>query len=115
MPIMSVNASNRPDEAVRGRWILIASSLAVGLAFLDETAVVTALRTIQRDFEATSAEVQWVMAGYLLALAALMAAAGRLADLYGRRRLFLVGAGLFGLGSVAAAVSRARSCSSRQG
>ena len=103
--MMSVNASNRPDEAVRGRWILIASSLAVGLAFLDETAVVTALRTIQRDFDATSAEVQWVMAGYLLALAAFMAAAGRLADLYGRRRLFVVGAGLFGLGSIAAAVS----------
>jgi len=42
--------------------------LAVGLAFLDETAVVTALRAIQREFGATSAEVQWVMGAYLLAL-----------------------------------------------
>ena len=65
--------------------------------------MVTDLRTIQRDFGATSTEVQWVMGAYLLALASFMAAAGRLADLYGRRRLFLIGAGLFGLGSIAAA------------
>jgi MFS family permease len=77
----------------------------VGLAFLDETAVVTALRAIQHDFSATSAEVEWVMGGYLLALASFMAGAGRLADLYGRRRLFLIGAALFGLGSVASAAA----------
>lgn len=85
------------------RWILFATGLAVGLAFLDETAVVTALRAIQRDFDATNTEVQWVMGGYLLALASFMAAAGRLADLYGRRRLFLIGAAFFAAGSVAAA------------
>ena len=89
----------------RQRWILLGASLGVGLAFLDETAVVTALRDIQRTFGATSAEVQWVMGAYLLALASLMAAAGRLADMYGRRRLFLVGAGLFGAGSIACAAA----------
>jgi EmrB/QacA subfamily drug resistance transporter len=93
------------ELSTQQRWILLAASLAVGLAFLDETAVVTALRTIQRDFNATSAEVQWVMGAYLLALASLMAATGRLADLYGRRRLFLIGAALFGLGSIACAAS----------
>jgi EmrB/QacA subfamily drug resistance transporter len=87
------------------RWILLAASLAVGLAFLDETAVVTALRTIQRQFNASDSQVQWVMGSYLLALAALMAATGRLADLYGRRRLFIIGATLFGLGSVACAAA----------
>src|ERR1700680_4806653 len=53
-----------------GKEKLSAIELAhtVGLAFLDETAVVTALRTIQHDFGATSAEVQWVMGAYLLAL-----------------------------------------------
>jgi EmrB/QacA subfamily drug resistance transporter len=85
------------------RLILVATALAVGLAFLDETAVVTALRSIQHEFDATSTEVQWVMGAYLLALASFMAAAGRLADLYGRRRLFLLGAALFGVGSIAAA------------
>lgn len=87
------------------RWILLAASLAVGLAFLDETAVVTALRTIQREFNATDSQVQWVMGSYLLALASLMAATGRLADLYGRRRLFIIGAVLFGAGSAACAAA----------
>jgi EmrB/QacA subfamily drug resistance transporter len=89
----------------RQRWILFAASLAVGLAFLDETAVVTALRTIQREFNATSAETQWIMGSYLLALASLMAASGRLADLYGRKRLFIIGALLFGLGSIGCAAA----------
>ena len=93
------------DLTDQQRWVLLAASLAVGLAFLDETAVVTALPTIQREFGATSAEVQWVMGAYLLALASLMAAAGRLADLYGRRRLFLIGAAVFGVGSVACAAA----------
>lgn len=87
----------------RQRSILLAGALAVGLAFLDETAVVTALPTIQREFGATSAEVQWVMGAYLLALASLVVAAGRVADLCGRRRILLIGTGLFALGSLGCA------------
>jgi MFS family permease len=74
------------------RAVLLVASLAVGLAFLDETAVVTALRAIQADLGMSSLELQWVMGAYLLALASLMVAAGRLADVHGRRRTFLVGA-----------------------
>ena len=59
------------------RAVLVVASLAVGLAFLDETAVVTALRAIQADLGLSSPELQWVMGAYLLALASLMAAAGR--------------------------------------
>jgi EmrB/QacA subfamily drug resistance transporter len=81
------------------RAVLVVASLAVGLAFLDETAVVTALRAIQADLGLSSLELQWVMGAYLLALASLMAAAGRLADVHGRRRTFLVGAGIFAVGS----------------
>lgn len=94
-----------PELTSRQRLILVAASLAVGLAFLDETAVVTALRAIQAEFGATSAQVQWVVGAYLLALATLMAAAGRLADIYGRRRLFVIGAWLFGAGSLACAAA----------
>lgn len=96
-----------PDAALTAqqRWVLVAGGLAVGLAFLDETAVVTALREMQADFGATSTETQWVMGAYLLALASFIAVAGRLADLHGRRRLFLVGVGLFGAGSLAAAAA----------
>jgi EmrB/QacA subfamily drug resistance transporter len=86
-------------EATRQRVVLVAASLAVGLAFLDETAVVTALRAIQADLGMSSPTLQWVMGAYLLALASWMAAAGRLADLYGRRRIFLIGIGVFALGT----------------
>jgi DHA2 family methylenomycin A resistance protein-like MFS transporter len=92
-------------DPTRQRLVLVAASLAVGLAFLDETAVVTALRTIQADLDMSSPTLQWVMGAYLLALASLMAAAGRLADLYGRRRTFLVGTGLFFLGTLVCVVA----------
>lgn len=89
----------------RQRWILAAASLGAGLAFLDETAVVTALPQIQRDFLASSAEVQWVVGAYLLAFASLMALAGRLADLHGRRRMFLAGAVVLGVASAICAAA----------
>jgi EmrB/QacA subfamily drug resistance transporter len=92
-------------DATRQRVVLVAASLAVGLAFLDETAVVTALRAIQAELGMSSPTLQWVMGAYLLALASLMAAAGRLADLYGRRRTFLIGTGLFALGSFVCVVA----------
>jgi EmrB/QacA subfamily drug resistance transporter len=87
------------------RAVLVVASLAVGLAFLDETAVVTALRAIQADLGLSSLELQWVMGAYLLALASLMAAAGRLADVHGRRRTFLIGAGIFAVGSAVCALA----------
>lgn len=87
------------------RAVLLVASLAVGLAFLDETAVVTALRAIQADLGLSSLQLQWVMGAYLLALASLMAAAGRLADVHGRRRTFLVGAGVFAVGSAVCALA----------
>ena len=85
--------------------MLFVASLAVGLAFLDETAVVTALRAIQADLGLSSLELQWVMGAYLLALASLMAAAGRVADVNGRRRTFLVGAVIFAVGSAVCALA----------
>ena len=104
---MSSGRSGHVDDQLTSaqRRILLAGGLAVGLAFLDETAVVTALPTIQREFDAIPASLQWVMGAYLLALASLIVAGGRLADLYGRRRLLLIGVGLFGLGSILCALS----------
>jgi EmrB/QacA subfamily drug resistance transporter len=87
------------------RAVLFVASLAVGLAFLDETAVVTALRAIQADLGLSSPELQWVMGAYLLALASLMAAAGRVADVQGRRRTFVVGAVIFAVGSAVCALA----------
>ena len=60
---------------------------------------------MQRDFDSSTAEVQWIIGAYLLSLASLMAGSGRLADLLGRRRLFLVGVIVFGLSSLACAAA----------
>ena len=89
----------------RQRGVLTAASAANALIFLDQTSVAVALSAIQREFGSSTAEVQWTIGAYLLSLASLMAASGRLADLYGRRRMFLLGAALFGLASVACAAA----------
>ena len=91
----------------RQRAVLLAASMANALIFFDQTAVTTALPAIQRDLGMTSTEVQWVIGAYLLALAALMSASGRLADLYGRRLLFVSGAVIFGVGSIACVLAPA--------
>jgi MFS transporter, DHA2 family, methylenomycin A resistance protein len=85
--------------------VLVAAGVANVLIFLDQTAVVVALHAIQRQFHCSTVEVQWTIGMYLLVLAALAAGSGRIADLYGRRRLFLGGISVFGLGSAACAVA----------
>jgi EmrB/QacA subfamily drug resistance transporter len=87
------------------RGVLTAASAANSLIFLDQTSVTVALSAIQREFGSSTAEVQWTIGAYLLSLAAVMAGSGRLADLYGRRRMFLLGVAGFGLASVACAVA----------
>ncbi len=88
----------------RRAWTLVAVVLASGIVFLDSTVVNVALDAIGRDLPATyvaSLEGQsYVVFGYLLTLSALLILAGALADVYGRRRLFLIGLSGFGLTSV---------------
>jgi MFS family permease len=75
------------------------------LIFLDQTSVTVALPAIQSEFGASRAEVGWIIGAYLLSLATFMSASGRLADLYGRRRMFMLGLGLFGVASVLCAAA----------
>src|SRR5579884_2869998 len=82
------------------RWVLAATILGSGTAFLDGTVVNVALPAIQADFQATSVEVQWVVQAYALLLAALILVGGSLGDRFGRRRVFGLGIALFALASV---------------
>jgi EmrB/QacA subfamily drug resistance transporter len=79
----------------RGRWLLLATVLASGMAFLDATAVTVALPAIGADLEAGLAGLQWTVTGYTLALSSLILLGGSLGDRLGRRRVFLVGVGWF--------------------
>jgi EmrB/QacA subfamily drug resistance transporter len=67
---------------------------------LDSTVVALALPSIRHDVGASAAGLQWVMNGYLLAITALVVTAGRLGDMFGRKRLFLAGMCVFALGSI---------------
>ncbi|WP_426699603.1 MFS transporter [Rhodanobacter sp. Col0626] len=93
------------DGAARRRWTLVAAILGSSLAFIDGTVVNVALPAIQRDFNATTADAQWIMESYALFLAALLLVGGVLGDRFGRRRIFVIGAALFLLSSVGCALS----------
>ncbi|MEO7030314.1 MAG: MFS transporter, partial [Acidobacteriaceae bacterium] len=72
-------------------WVLAASILASSMAFIDGTAVNVALPALQTALHATVGDVQWVIESYALFLAALLLVGGSLGDLFGRRKLFLIG------------------------
>ena len=82
--------------------VLLLSSLAVFMVFLDVTIVNIAFPAIRRTFSDTSlSSLSWVLNAYNVIVAALLVPAGRIADRLGRRRVFFVGLFLFLLGSVA--------------
>jgi EmrB/QacA subfamily drug resistance transporter len=94
-------AANNP----RRWWALAATSFGLFMALLDVTIVNVALPTIGKDLHASFADLQWVVNAYSLALAVFLVTAGRLGDLFGRKRLFMVGLGVFSLGSLCAALA----------
>jgi EmrB/QacA subfamily drug resistance transporter len=89
-----------------GAWVLAATILGSSLAFIDGTVVNVALPALQTAFDATLAQVQWVIESYALALAALLLAGGSLGDTLGRRRVFAVGVLIFAAASAWCGVSR---------
>jgi EmrB/QacA subfamily drug resistance transporter len=90
----------------RARWAILAGlTLVTFLLLLDDTAVSVALPTIQRQLGVSLNGVEWVIKAYSLTLAVFTLLAGRLADRDGRRRLFLVGLGIFVLGSLASGLA----------
>ncbi|WP_405540443.1 MFS transporter [Streptomyces antimycoticus] len=88
-----------------GRWASAAVSATVFCVQLDAFALNLALPGIGRDLGAAGGGLQWVVSGYLLAAGALMAGAGRLGDLYGRRRLLMAGLAVFGGASLVCALA----------
>jgi EmrB/QacA subfamily drug resistance transporter len=78
-----------------GRWVLAVAVAGEAMVLLEATVVNVALPAIGRDLGAGVGGLQWVLDGYVLTLAALVLPAGSLSDLYGRRRMFVVGVGAF--------------------
>jgi len=86
-------------------WSLAAVSLATFMTYLDLNVINVAIPTIQRSLHLSVAGLEWVVSSYLLTLAGLLLAGGRLADAYGRRRLFMAGLAIFTLSSLAAGLA----------
>ncbi len=89
-----------------GRLALLAVTIGSGVAILDGSIVNIALRTIGSQLDASLAQLQWVVNGYLLALASLVLVGGALGDRLGRRRVYLIGVGGFALFSLLCALAR---------
>jgi EmrB/QacA subfamily drug resistance transporter len=83
-----------------GRWILAATVLGSGVAFLDGTVVNVALPTIARDLHSGLSDLQWISDAYLLTLGSLIVLGGSLGDRFGRRRVFVFGLASFTAASV---------------
>jgi EmrB/QacA subfamily drug resistance transporter len=83
-------------------WTLGAMCFALFMIMLDNTVVNVALPSIQRDLQASISGLEWTVNGYTLSFAVLLATGGRLGDIFGRRRMFLVGVIVFALSSATA-------------
>ncbi|MHB0857286.1 MAG: MFS transporter [Anaerolineae bacterium] len=90
--------SGRPGPE-GGAGVLVATILGSSMAFVDAAAVGVALPVLQTDLSATAAEAQWVIEINALFLATLLLVGGSLGDRFGRRRIFAIGALLFGMAS----------------
>ena len=83
-------------NGMQGRnWVLAAMIFAVSMTFIDQTIVSIAVPNIQRELGLTSTGVQWVVNGYLISLAALFALGGRLSDIFGHKKICVIGVIVF--------------------
>ncbi|WP_082080458.1 MFS transporter [Williamsia herbipolensis] len=87
------------------RWALLAVSVGVFCIQLDSFALNLAIPQIGRDLEVSGGGLQWVISAYLLSTGTFMLGAGRLGDLFGRRKLLLLGLTLFGGSSLLCALA----------
>lgn len=88
------------------RWIaLVFLALSLAIVIIDNNVLTVAIPYILRDLHTTFDAIQWVISGYALIIASILITVGRIGDLFGRKKLFLLGTGLFAIGSFIASVS----------
>jgi EmrB/QacA subfamily drug resistance transporter len=89
--------------------VLLTMCFALGMVMLDNTVVNVALPTLSLKLHATISDLQWIVDGYVLALASLLLTGGILGDRYGRKRMFLMGLALFTASSLACGLAQSSS------
>lgn len=102
---MSENVSE-PRSGGFLKWLaLVATCFGILMALLDVTVVNVALPVLQDDLNASFPDLQWVIDAYTITLAVFLVTAGRLGDVFGRKRLFIAGLAIFTIGSLLCALS----------
>jgi MFS family permease len=102
------NPTHAPEfnlSPVRKWGMLVVLSLALAIIILDTTILNVALSAIIRDLKTDIQSIQWVITSYSLTLAALTITGGRMGDIFGKKRMFVLGAVLFAVGSFLASIS----------
>lgn len=104
---MSSSSVESREEPHPGRWVALAVLLcAVFMNMLDVTIVNVALPSIQRGLQASNSDIEWVVAGYVLVFALALLPFGRLGDIVGKKRMFMIGVMCFTIGSGLCGLSR---------
>jgi EmrB/QacA subfamily drug resistance transporter len=94
-----------PCAPSSGPWILAATIIGSGMAFIDGTVTNVALPALQQELGATAVDAQWIVESYALLLASLILVGGSLGDHYGRRRVYALGIALFALSSIGCGIA----------
>lgn len=94
----NVSTSVSPDVE---KWVLFSTILGSSMAFIDTSALNVTLPALQRDLQASGTQLLWIVNAYLLMLAALILVGGSLGDKLGRKKVYMIGIGLFILASLA--------------
>ncbi|MEX5668882.1 MFS transporter [Pseudomonas neuropathica] len=96
---------SRDPLSTPARWALTSLALSMLMPSLDTSIANAGLPILATAFEATFQQVQWIVLAYLLAITTLIVSVGRLGDGFGRRRLLLIGIGIFTSASLACALA----------
>lgn len=92
---IDLSSADFPVSKTVGRWVLLATILGSGMAFIDSTAMNVVIPVLQSELNATIPQVQWIMEAYALFMSSLMLLGGVLGDKFGRKRIFALGILLF--------------------
>ncbi len=106
-------SSHVPDP--RRWWALALIAVAQFLVIMDTSIIGVALPEIQRAFDLSQSELSWVFNAYVIAFGGLLLLGGRLSDLYGARRLFVLGFAVLTAASLLTGLADDRGCSSPAG
>jgi len=101
----SIGQTSMLEHGRRKWWVLLITCVPLFMMMLDATIVNIALPNIMYDFNTDISSIEWVLNAYVLTFAVLLITLGKLGDLYGRKRLFLSGLGLFTLASLLCGLS----------